>query len=538
MRRMGCRGMLFCAAILVYLTGCGRRESVVASGLQSATLHFGNGAEPQELDPHLTTGASESYVQGTLFEGLVVHDPRTGNPIPAAATSWESSADGRVVTFTLRPEGRWSDGTPVTAADFVRSFQRLLTPTLGADFATEIYFIRGAREFHTGKTADFSTVGVAALDPLTVRFMLIDPVPQFLPLLATAPARPTPAHVLERFGGLGRRGTAWTRPGNLVGNGPFVLQEWQPQKRIVVVLSPTYRGAFPAKLNAIHFYPVEQADTEERMFRAGQLHLTFYVPATKVSVYQREQPEVLRTAPEARNYYYVFNVNRPPFADVRVRRAFALAVDRERLVANVIKGGQLPARRFAPSVLFGEGAAPATFADDVEAARELLAAAGFSGGAGFPVVSLLVSNNERNRLIAEAVQEMWRRHLGVRVEILTQEWKVYLDSLKQGDYQVSYDGWGFTTAQQFYSLLTTGNSASYNLWSDASYDALVAQAAATSDPDRRLQHYVALEAHLARTMPVIPLYFNVSAHLVRREVQGSHTNPFDVHHLPAVALGR
>ncbi len=527
----------FAILVLGFLSGCGRGESAVAIGLKTATLHYGNGAEPQEIDPHLTTGTTEHAIQGTLFEGLVVFDPRTGRPIPAGAAAWESSPDGRVVTFSLRPDGRWSDGVPVTAQDFVRSFHRLLTPALSADYATEFYFIRGAREFHQGKAKDFSTVGVTAVDPLTLRFTLIDPVPQLLPLLAGSPGLPVPSHVLDRFGALQRRGTAWTRPGNIVGNGPYILKEWRAHERVVVSRNPIYTGPFPAKLNAIHFHPIEHADTEERMFRASQLHYTYFVPLTKVAVYQKEQPDVLQVAPEARNYYYVFNVNRPPFGDVRVRRALSLAIERQRLVTQILRAGQFPARRFAPTVLF-DAPMPDQFFDDAAAARDLLAAAGFPGGAGLGVLPLLIVNTERNRLIAEAIQEMWRQHLGIRVEIVLQEWKVYLDALKQGDYHLSFDTWGFTNAQQFYSLLTTGNSASYNLWSDPDYDAMAAAAAATAEPARRLEVYATMETHLARMMPVIPLYFNVSTHLLRTEVQGWHANPIDAHHLPAVALGR
>jgi oligopeptide transport system substrate-binding protein len=509
----------------------------VEAGLRTATLHYGNGAEPQELDPHVTTGKTETAIQSTLLEALVVLDPRTSRPIPAAATRWDTSADGRTVTFTLRPDGRWSDGRPVTAADFVRSFQRLFTPTLAADYASEFYFIRGAREFHTGKTADFATVGVTALDDHTLRFALVDPVPQFLPLLAASPGMPVPSHVLARFDALQRRGTAWTRPENFVGNGPYLLREWRPNQRVVVVRNPDYRGPFRARLEAIYFHPVELADTEERMFRAGQLHHTYHVPASKLAYYQREQPALLRTAPEARNYYYVFNVNRPPFADARVRRALALAIDRERLVTQVLKAGQFPARRFAPSVLV-DGPAATTFAEYPAAARALLADAGHAGGAGLPPLRLLISNNERNRLVAETVQEMWRQHLGLRVEIVTQEWKVYLDALKQGDYTIAFDSWGFTTLHQFYSLLTTGNTASYNLWSNAEYDRLFAAASAAGDPTARAEIYAAMETLLARVMPVTPIYFDVSTHLVRPEVQGWHTNPVDHHHLPAVSLGR
>lgn len=525
-------------AVLAGLVGCSRRETPVEAGLRTSTLHYGNGAEPQELDPHLTTGKTETAIQSTLFESLVVLDPRTSKPIPAAATRWDTSPDGRIITFLLRADGRWSDGRPVTAHDFVRSFQRLFTPTLAADYASEFYFIRGAREYHTGKTSDFATVGVTAVDDLTLRFTLVDPVPQFLPLLAASPGMPVPAHVLARFDALQRRGTAWTRPGNLVGNGPYLLREWRPNQQIVVTRNPDYRGPFPAQLEAIHFHPVELAGTEERMFRAGQLHHAYHVPTAKIAVYQREQPELLRIAPEARNYYYVFNVNRAPFGDARIRRALSLALDRQRIVTHVLQAGQLPATRFAPSVLVGDSAA-ATFADnDAPAARALLAEAGYPGGAGLPVLRLLISNNERNRLLAEAVQEMWRQQLGLRLEITTQEWKVYLDALKQGDYQIAFDSWGFSTLHQFYSLLTTGNTASYNLWSDPDYDRLFAAASAAGESARRATLYAEMETLLARVMPVAPIYFDVSTHLVRPEVRGWHSNPVDNHHLPAVSLGR
>lgn len=524
---------------LVFLlaAGCGKRERAVETGGKTATLHVGNGAEPQELDPHLTTGSPESAIQRTLLEGLLVVDPRTGDPIPGAAKSWETSPDGRTVTFTLRPDGRWSDGAPVTADDFVQSFRRLFTPALGADFATEFYCIAGAREFHQGKSSDFSTVGVAAPDAATVRFTLVDPVPQFLHLLATPAAMPVRIPLLKRLGALERRGTTWTRPEHFIGNGRFVLQAWQPHQHIIVTRSPTYRGADPSQLESIRFYPVDQADAEERMFRAGQLHLTFTVPAAKVTAYQREEPARLRLAPEARNYYYVFNVDRAPFQDVRVRRALALAIDRTRIATQVLKAGQTPARQFVPPDPNGFSA-PAQFTDDLAAAQSLLAAAGFPGGQGLPTITLLINNSERSRLLAETVQQMWRQYFGIRLEVEAQEWKVYLDSLKNGAYQLSFDGWSFPVPLQFYSLLTTGNSASYNRWSNADYDALVRAAHATSSEDTRRELYLQLEQLLAREMPVIPVYFNASAHLVRPEVQGWHANRLDAHPLAGIAFGR
>lgn len=530
-------GCIAAALSLFSLAGCSRRESSVASGLRTGTLHIGNGAEPQELDPQLTSGSFERRIQRALFEGLLVPDPRTARPIPAGASAWETSADGRTVTFALRPEAIWSDGEPVTAEDYVQTFRRLFTPTFGAEFASEYYFIRGAREFHQGRTTDFTTVGVTAVDRFTLRFDLLDPVPQFLPLLASFSALPVPAHVVRRHGAHERRGTAWTKPGNLIGNGPFVLAEWRPQQRIVVTRNPRYRGPAQPQVQAIHFYPVEQADTEERMFRAGQLHYTAWVPSSRLDHYRRTQPAVLQQAPAARNYYYVFNVARPPFDDPRVRRALALAIDRDKLTAQVLKAGQSPARQFTPPLLF-TAPPPAQFQDDAATARTLLAAAGFPGGANFPVIPLHTYNNETNRLVAETVQEMWRQQLGIRLQIVSEEWKVYLDTLKNGAYQLSFDGWGMATAQQFYALLTTGNTASYNRWSDATYDGLVASAAATTDERRREELYLQAEELLARVMPVIPIYFGASVHLVHPDVHGWTLNPINDMAWQPISLGR
>jgi oligopeptide transport system substrate-binding protein len=529
------RVLALASAAAALLSGCTRRDTPAETGLRTQVLHVGNGAEPQEIDPHLTTGSLEAAIQSALFEPLLTRDPRTAKPVPGAARSWEMSADGQVYTFRLRPEARWSDGTPVTADDFVQSVRRALTPAVGAEYATDFYCVSGARDFHQGKTTDFSTVGVAAPDPHTVRFSLVGPAPHFLELLPGSAWLPIPVHVLKKHGALDRRGSPWTRPGNLVGNGPFVMKEWVQHQRIVVERSPTYWNSAGVRLHQIIFYPVEHADTEERMFRAGQLHVTRSVPSSKLLAYQRDNPAVLRAGPVARNYYYVFNVDRPPFTDVRVRRALALAIDRERLVTQVLRGGQSPARNFNPPDPDGYTAAQ-RLEEDLTEAQRLLAAAGFPGGAGLPRLELLLYNTERNRLVAEAVQEMWRHTLGVHVQMRFEEWKVYLDSMKSGHYQITMDSWNQPHPYQFYDLLTTGNSSSYNRWSDPGYDELFRQLLSKTAETGRQALYDRMEDLIAREMPVIPLYFDVAIHLVRTEVQGWYPNRLDFHPWPPVYL--
>ncbi|NJM55954.1 MAG: peptide ABC transporter substrate-binding protein [Verrucomicrobiae bacterium] len=364
---------------LLAFTGCGRPVSRVAHGIAHQELHAGNGTEPQDLDPHTVQGVSEHNIISALLEGLVGEDPVTLEPVPGTAERWDVSGDGRVYTFHLRRNARWSNGDPVTAHDFVRSYRRILNPKLASEYAYLLFVLRGAEDFFNGRLADFAQVGVAAPDDFTLRLELNHAVPYFLQLLNHYTWWPVHLPTVEKHGPPDVRGNRWTRAGNFVGNGPFVLERWRTSHSITVRKSETYWDAASVKLQRIHFYGIESADTEERAFRAGQLHVCYDpLPAAKIAAYQRDRPHLLRIDPYLGNYFYRVNVTKPPLNDVRVRRALALAINREDIVTVVTGAGQLPAYNLTPPGTAGY-TSRAKISGTLDDARRLLAEAGSAG---------------------------------------------------------------------------------------------------------------------------------------------------------------
>ncbi len=356
----------------LFVAGCGSRETLVEAGVRTQTLHLGNGAEPQDLDPHICTAYTDYNILIALFEGLTVIDEATSQAIPGTATRWEVSDDGLMYTFHLRPDARWSNGDPVTARDFVFSYQRILSPALAAEYAYMLYPLANAEAFNTGKLTDFSKVGVKALDDHTLQLTLSAPTPYLLSLIAHQAWFPVHPATVLKHGAIDARGTRWTRPENFVGNGAFALKAWEQNSRIVVEKSPHYWNAAANRLQGVVFYPNDNIAADESAFRAGQLHLTYDVLPDRISHYRRTAPETLRVDPFLESYFIRFNTTRPPLNDVRVRRALSHAIDREAIASVLLSGSRLPAYHFTPPDTAGYTAA-ARVTTDFEAARTLLA---------------------------------------------------------------------------------------------------------------------------------------------------------------------
>ena len=321
------------AALVLLLAACHPHESAVQRGNREQILHRGISPDIAQLDPQLSTVANDYAALHALFEGLVTEDPVDLHPVPGVAEKWEVSEDGLRYTFHLRETARWSDGTPVTARDFVSSFQRILTAEFGARYAYLLYVIEQAEPFNKGKISDFSQVGVAALDDHTLQIRLEHAEPAFLSMLTLAPFMPVPVHAIAKFGSITDRANPWTRPGNFVGNGPFTLKEWHLNQHMVLAKSPTYWDAAKVRLSAIHLYPSESRDAEERAFRAGQLHLTEALPPGKVDAWRDDPQHRLRVDTYLGTEFYRINLNTAFLNDRRVRRALALAVDRQAIVS-------------------------------------------------------------------------------------------------------------------------------------------------------------------------------------------------------------
>lgn len=502
-------------AVLVLLTSCKKSEPQAAapgaapkaSETPRKVLNFGNGTEPQDLDPQIITGVPENKIVNALFEGLVAEGPTGADTVGGVAERWEISGDGLVYKFFLRANAKWSTGDPVTAQDFVSSYRRILTPSLASEYAYKLHHVVGAEAFNKGELKDFSQVGFAALDARTLQVTLKHRAPFLLEAMKHYSWFPVHIPTVEKFGGLARKGSAWTRPENLVGNGPYLLKEWRPNQRIVVTRSPTYWDRETVKLDTINFLPTESIDTEERMFRTGQVDRTNELPNTKIDTYKRDFAASYRQDPYYGVYFYRLNVTRPPLNDKRVRRALALAIDRESLVRNVTRGGQQPAYNFCPpSPVF---TSTARIAGDLAEAKRLLAEAGFPEGRGFPKVDILYNTSENHRAIAEAIQQMWRTRLGVEIGLANQEWKVYLDSQDTLNYGIARAGWiaDYTDPNTFMDMWLTGGGNNDTGWSNAIYDRLVRESLAAGSEQERFAIYQKLEAILADELPVIPIYF-------------------------------
>jgi oligopeptide transport system substrate-binding protein len=510
---------------VLLLAGCSRSGAPAAAAAK--ILAYGNGAEPEDLDPHIVTGVSENNIITALFEGLVNYHPSGEGISPGVAESWETAPDGLTWTFHLRSTARWSNGEPVTSRDFLRSYQRILTPTMAAKYARNLFHVVGAEDFNSGKITDFAATGFSAPDAHTLVLHLNHPVPYLLELLKHYSWFPVHLPTIEKFGPADRKGNAWTRAGNLVGNGPFQLESWLPNQKITVTRSPTYWNAPAVKLDGIAFYAIDSIDAEERMFRGGQLDVTSTIPTSKIDEYRSKSPGLMRIDPYYGTYFYRLNTTRPPLNDARVRRALALSFDREAIIKTILRAGQTAAYNITPAYA---GFTPDTeLKSDLIEARRLLAEAGFPEGKGMRPIELLYNTSEGHKQIAEAIQQMWRTNLGIDISLRNEEWKVYLDSQHNLNFDISRAAWigDYPNPETFLDLWITDGGNNDTGYANPAYDHLLATALATAGAAERLAVYRQMENLIVRDVPVIPVYFYKRVFLINPRVQNWVPNILD-----------
>jgi oligopeptide transport system substrate-binding protein len=543
-RRFSCglaRSLACGAVVLAVLTlgaGCQRRETAVQIGNREKILQVGNGSEPADLDPQTITSQQDANIVLSLEEGLTAHDPKDLHPIPAAAQSWDISLDQKVYTFHLRPTARWSDGSPVTANDFLFSYRRILSPGLGSEYSNMLFVVENAEAFNAGKITDFSQVGFKVLDPLTLQVKLSYPTPYFLSLTAHQSWDPVKQPVIEKWGKWDERGTPWTQPGHYVGNGPFVLKTWRPNQIISVEKSPAYWDAAHVRLHGINFYPIGSAETEEHAFRAGELHVTTAIPIDKIAVYRREHPDLLHSDPYLLTTFFRLNVTKAPLDDMRVRRALAMSIDRQKIVADVMRGGQHPALSLVPPGAGDNYQPDKKIVEDVAAAQQLLADAGYPNGAGFPALQMILATSENGSRLAEAIQNMWSRNLHINVTLQSEESKVLQATMRELNYQIALFGWigDYDDPNTYMSLLVSGDGNNETGWGYPEYDRLVDLAAHTPDPAARMKVFQQAEAILVDQVPIIPIYFGTHNYLRLTNVEGWSGNLLDIHPYNSVYL--
>ena len=495
--------------------------TLLAASANAAQIRIGNGGEPLTLDPHRYNLNLEEKILADLFEGLTAHDA-DGRIVPGAAESWTTSEDGLIWTFRLREDARWSDDVPVTAADFVFSFRRLLDPATAASLAYFLYAIDGAAAVNAGK-APVDELAVRALDTHTLEIRLTEPFPFLAERLIYPTGYPVPKHVVEELG------NDWVKPGNMVTNGAFVLGEWQPQGFVRAKKNPHFRDAANVRLDTVTYYPTADRNAAFNRYRSGELDIIGDFPPGEIDWLSREMPGHVHISPLLSIMYLVFNVTESPFDDPRVRRALALALDRELIAGRVLESGEVPSASFVPPMVAAYTSDVAARTPDPDAARRLLAEAGYGEDNPLSITLRYIAGADSKK-VQVAIAAMWKS-IGVETALHHAELNAHFAELRQGNFQVAQAGWfGENNPEHYLELLMSATGdVNYGRFADAQVDALMARAKRTARLDERLGLLRQAEAAALELDPVVPLYAVTIRSLVNPRVTGWRTNARNVH---------
>jgi oligopeptide transport system substrate-binding protein len=513
---------------LAGLTACSERAPSTERGEVTPTpdsetdgvvFRRGIAGEPDSLDPHRSEEASTADVLRDLYEGLTTESP-DGKILPGVAERWEISGDGLVYRFFLRPDARWSNGDAVTAEDFVAGLRRSVDPLTGSSYSQVLDPIKNAGAILNGE-APVQSLGVVALEAQLLEITLKAPTPYFLGLLSHSAAYPIHGPSLETHG------NGFARPGALISNGPFVLKEWVVQSHLKLTRNNFYWGATDVALDTVLYYSLEEPATELKRYQAGDLDFTELIPNARFKWIRENFGEELRVAPYLGIYYYMFNITRPPFDDVRLRQALNLAVDRQILTEKVTGVGELPAYGFVPPGVGGYEARQYSWAEWDEATRLELAnslyqAAGYSRDNPLRV-RLYYNTGENHKKTAIAISSMWRQALGVETELVNEELRVLLDHRRdKSRWELMRLGWvgDYDDPNTFLEIMQTGHGQNDTGFADPLFDELLQEASRTLDPEKRMKLLAEAEQRLIEEYPVVPLYFYVTKRLVKPWVLG------------------
>ncbi|MDH2065985.1 peptide ABC transporter substrate-binding protein [Pantoea sp. GD03673] len=484
--------------------------------------------EPASLDPLKAVGLPEIQVIRDLFEGLTNQDAQ-GKIVPGVAQNW-SSSDNKTWVFNLRNNARWSNGEPVTAQDFVYSWQRLVDPKNSSPFAwfAGLSGIENAAAITKGEMTP-EKLGVVAQGKTQLKVTLDRPVPWFPALVANVALFPVPEKTIAQ------EGDGWTAPGKLVGNGAYQLSERVVNEKIVLTRNAHYWDDAHSVLTKVTFVPINEESSATKRYRANDIDITESFPKNMYALLRKTLPGEVYTPDQLGTYYYAFNTQKGPTADLRVRKALSWSIDRNVIAEKVLGTGEKPAWHFTPDVTAGFRPLP-TFMQQHDQntlnaqAKSLLTAAGY--GPGKPLkLTLLYNTSESHQKIAIAVASMWKKNLGVDVTLENQEWKTYIDSRNSGNFDVIRASWvgDYNEPSTFLNLLTSGNSSNISRFSNADYDAVIAKASKETNDQARNSDYNRAEQILAEQAPIAPIYQYTNGRLIKPWVKGYPiTNPEDV----------
>ncbi|CDZ83247.1 oligopeptide ABC transporter substrate-binding protein [Citrobacter koseri] len=515
---------LLAAGILTALIGGNVAMAAdVPAGVQLSdkqTLVRNNGSEVQSLDPHKIEGVPESNVSRDLFEGLLISDVE-GHPSPGVAEKWENK-DFKVWTFHLRKNAKWSDGTPVTAHDFVYSWQRLANPNTASPYASYLQYghIANIDDIIAGKKPA-TDLGVKAIDDNTFEVTLSEPVPYFYKLLVHPSVSPVPKAAVEKFG------EKWTQPANIVTNGAYKLKNWVVNERIVLERNTQYWDNDKTVINQVTYLPISSEVTDVSRYRSGEIDMTYNnMPIELFQKLKKEIPNEVRVDPYLCTYYYEINNQKAPFNDVRVRTALKLAMDRDIIVNKVKNQGDLPAYSYTPPYTDGAKLVEPewfTWSQEKrnEEAKKLLAEAGYT--ADKPLTfDLLYNTSDLHKKLAIAVASIWKKNLGANVKLENQEWKIFLDTRHQGTFDVARAGWcaDYNEPTSFLNTMLSDSSNNTAHYKSPEFDKLIADTLKVTDEAQRTELYAKAEQQLDKDSAIVPLYYYVNARLVKPWVGG------------------
>ncbi len=490
----------------------------------------GNGAEPQTLDPHKAEGVPSSNILRDLYEGLITEAP-DGSLMPGAAKKWEISPSGTVYTFQLREQAKWSNGEPLTAQDFVYSFRRSVDPATGSKYSQILSSILNTEDIIKGEKPSES-LGVKDLSKYRLEITLKAPTPYFLGLLTHSTTYPVYEPAVEKYAG------KFARPGNLVSNGAYRLDEWVVQSHITLQRNPDYWNDSETTINKVTYYVIEDQSSELRRYRAGEIDWTETIPLGETAWIHQNLADELKISPYLGTYYYGFNLTKPPFKDNRaLRAALSMAIDRE-IIAEKISGlGEIPAYGWVPPGVMNYTPQRFNFRS-MEKQQRLAEAKRLYGKAGYseenPLnIELRYNTSENHRKVAVAVAAMWKKTLGLSTELVNEEWKVFLKNRKQKQVtQVFRAGWigDYNDAYTFAELMYSSHGINDVGYQNPHYDQLLAKASLEKQQDKRRLLLEEAERVLLSEHPIIPIFFYVSKSLVKPYVSGFVGNIMDHHH--------
>ncbi|WP_261895281.1 ABC transporter substrate-binding protein [Vibrio cyclitrophicus] len=516
------QALLLGAGLAVAATSTLSIAAEVPAGTELAKVQElvrGNGTEVATLDPHKSQGVPESHVIRDLLEGLVNQDG-DGNTIPGVAESWETT-DNKTFTFHLRKDAKWSNGDPVTANDFVYSFQRAVDPLTASPYAWYMEYTKmaNAKDIVAGKK-DKSELGVKALDDYTLEVTLDTAVPYFVMMMGHTTVKPVHKATVEKFG------DQWTKPENFVGNGAFVPNQWVVNERLELVRNENYWDNEHTVLNKVTFLPIENQVAEMNRFLSGELDFTCEVPNEHFRRLQKEYPEDVNIKGNLCTYYYQFNAQKAPFDDVRVRKAMSYAMDRDIVTKAILGQGQKPAYFLTPEITAGFDPVTPEYGqlsqkERIAEAKRLLEEAGYTKSNPLEF-NLLYNTSENHKKLAVAIASMWKKELGINAKLENQEWKSYLDSKDTGNFDVARAGWcgDYNEASSFLTLMVSQNTTAGQHYKSADYDKIIDKALSSTSEEERTKLYIEAEKLLAKDMPIAPVYQYVTTRLVSPQLGG------------------